>query len=89
MVFMYGQAGGNSRKAARMYRAMYPDRQHHSHHTIFGAIYRHLCEHESFEKDESAGLLQTVHTPDVEELVVHDIEKTPVQAPGKWPTDKV
>ena len=38
MVFVYGQAGGNGREAAWMYRATYRDRQYHLHHTIFGAI---------------------------------------------------
>ena len=33
-----------------------------------------MCEHGSFETDERAGQLQTVHTQDVEEHVVHDIE---------------
>ncbi|KAJ4434980.1 hypothetical protein ANN_23552 [Periplaneta americana] len=32
-VFVYGQAGGNSREAAQMYRPTYPDKQHHLHHT--------------------------------------------------------
>ena len=45
MVFMYSQAGGNG--AAQMYRATYPDRQHHPHHTTLGAIYWRLCEHGS------------------------------------------
>ena len=77
MVFVYGQAGGNGREAARMYRATYPDRQHHPHHTTFGAIYRRLCEHGSFETDKRAGCSQTVRTLDVEEHVFHDIENTP------------
>ncbi|KAJ4437761.1 hypothetical protein ANN_13699 [Periplaneta americana] len=58
MVFVYGQADGNGREAARMYRATYPDRQHHPHHTTFGAIFRRLCEHGSFETDERAGRSQ-------------------------------
>ena len=74
MVFMYGQAGGNGQEAAWKYRATYPDRQYHPHHTTFGAIYRHSCEHGSFETDEHAGWPQTVRTSDVEEHVLHDIE---------------
>ena len=49
MVFVYGQAGGNDREAARMDRATYSDRKHHPNHATFGAIYRHLCEHEALE----------------------------------------
>ena len=47
MVFVYAQAGGNGREAARMYRVMYPDRQNHPRHTTFGVFYRRLCEPES------------------------------------------
>ena len=34
MVFVYDQAGGNGREAARMYRATCSGRQHHLHHII-------------------------------------------------------
>ena len=77
MVFVYDQAGRNDREAARMYRATYPDRQHHPHHTTFGAIYRPLSEHWSFETDERVGRPQTVRTPDVEEHYLHEIENNP------------
>ena len=76
-MFMYGQVDGNSWEAAWMYWATYPHRQHHSHHTIFGAIKWCLYEHESFETDERARQPQTVHTPDVKERVLHDIENKP------------
>ena len=56
---------------------MYPDRQHHPHHTTFVAIYRRLCELGSFETDEHAGRPQTVRTPDDEEHVLHDIQNNP------------
>ena len=59
IVFVYGQAGGNGREAERMYQAMYPDKQHHSHHTTFGATYRLLCEHGSFETDEPPNSVST------------------------------
>ena len=45
MVFVYGQAGGNGREAAGMYRATYPDRQHQPHHTKCGTIHPRFCEH--------------------------------------------
>ncbi|KAJ4437732.1 hypothetical protein ANN_17877 [Periplaneta americana] len=77
MVFVYGQTAGNGREAARMHRATYPDRQHHPHHTTFGAIFWRLCEHGSFETDERAGRPHTVRTPDVEEHVLHDSENNP------------
>ena len=60
-----------------MYRFTYPDRQHHTLHTTFGAIYRCLCEQGSFETDERAGRLQTVCSPNVEEHVLHEIENNP------------
>ncbi|KAJ4439931.1 hypothetical protein ANN_08062 [Periplaneta americana] len=61
----------------KKYRATYPDRQHHPHHTTFGAIFRRLCERGSFETDERAGRPQTVRTPDMEEHVLHDFENNP------------
>ena len=67
----------NGRETPRIYLTTYPDRQHRLHLITYGAIYRRLYEHGSFETDESAVRSQTVRTPDVEEHVLHDIDNNP------------
>lgn len=41
MHMIYGEAGGNGRRAARLYTERFPER-HHPHHSIFARIHGRL-----------------------------------------------
>lgn len=74
MVFTYGKANGNGRRAARLYRETYPRRQQ-PQHSMFATVFRRLSETGSFrEAGNYEGRTRDVRTPDLEEHVINAVE---------------
>jgi hypothetical protein len=69
MLVVYGEAGCNGRRAARLYEDRYPLR-HHPHHTTFASIYRRLRQTGNLKRPGGAGRPRTARTPEFEEDVL-------------------
>lgn len=77
MHFIYGLANGNAREARRLYMERYPNRMIPDHR-IFSNIHRRLGETGTFKKNTNdAGKPRTVRTPQIEEIVLNEIDRHP------------
>lgn len=73
MHLIYGEAGGNGRRAARLYAERFPARQH-PNHGIFARIHGRLRISGSVKRLQGAGRPFAVRTVEFEEAVLHHVE---------------
>lgn len=76
MHFVYGMAQGNSRAARRIYQERYPHRLVPNRQT-FVRIHRRMCESGTFQRLAAIGRSATVRTVEVEEAILHEVERSP------------
>ena len=72
----YGAAGGNGRRALRMYQERFSNRNH-PHHTMFASLYQHLREDGSLRPWCIGGRPRQTRAPTFEEEVLERVGKDP------------
>ena len=77
MVFVYGQANGNSMEAERLYQERYP-RRRHPRHSMFPRLFQRLRETGQVKPQyHDRGGRRTVRTPILEEEVLRRVAEEP------------
>ena len=76
MIMFYGAAGGNGRRATRMYQERFPNRNH-PHHTMFSRLYQRLPEHGSLRPRCIGGRPRQTMIPVIEEEVLERVGNDP------------
>ena len=81
MIMCYGAAGGNGRRALRMYQERFPNRNH-PHHKMVAHLYQRLREDGSLRPRCIGGRPRQTRTPAYEEEVFERVGNDPLTSTG-------